>query len=325
MVNLKKPVFVMCAILIFMFSAMWMDAVLHDDRTSPRRGDEALALPESFISLICNAPPARQLGFTLSQSSAGPGDCISVYIEHAKKPGQFTVTAPFYEKPIAFFPYGDGYVGLVPIYAWLIPGDYPIRVKDLLAHTESTLIVRILPKSFDAQYLWVTESIAALRTDDNEAKDQAYFDAARSHPIPRKLWEGPFIRPAEGWITTSYNSMRYTNGNPVPTRHLAIDIANAEGTPVLASNNGRVVLARKLILPGNSVVIDHGMGIYTSSLHLSEIAVKEGMDVMKGDVIGKMGSTGYSSGPHLHFVVWKEGTFLDPGFFFTTDPVAFPR
>ncbi len=317
--------FVLCAILVLMASDVWMRAVLHDDRTSMRCGEEAHALPVSFISLMCDAPPARQLVFTLSRSSAGPGDCISVYVEHANKPGQFSVTAPFYEKPITFFPYGDGYVGLVPIYAWLKPGDYPIRIKDLSMNTDLTLTVKVLPRTFDAQYLWVSESTAALRTDDNEAKDQAFFDAARSHPIQRKLWDGPFVRPAEGITTTSYNSMRYTNGNPVPTRHLAIDIGNAEGTPVTAANHGKVVLARKLILSGNSVVIDHGMGIFTSSFHLSELAVEEGKSVSKGDVVGRMGSTGYAAGPHLHFAVWKEGTFLDPGFFFTTDPVPFPQ
>lgn len=319
----KKHIFALYAILLLMFSGTWIHAVLKDDRAPIHTVADAHAQPGGVISLVCSAPPARQLSPILNQSSAYPGDCISLYIAHAKGPGQFSVSAPFYEKPLTFYPYRDGYAGLVPIYAWLKPGDYQIRVKDLVANTETSLSVKILPKTFDVQYLWVAETTAAILSDENTAKDQAYFDAARANPIREKLWDGPFVQPAQGTITTSYNSMRYTNGNPVPTRHLAIDIGNAEGTPVMAANNGKVVLARKLIVPGNTVVIDHGMGIFTSSVHLSEIVVEEGRRVAKGDMIGKMGSTGYAAGAHLHFAVWKEGTFINPNFLFVTDPVAY--
>jgi murein DD-endopeptidase MepM/ murein hydrolase activator NlpD len=320
----KTHLYALYAVLLFMFSGSWMHAVLTDERAS-RTVAEARARTGGAFSLLCAAPHDSRLAPVLNQSSAYPGDCIGLYIAHAKGPGQFTVSAPFYEKPLTFYPYGDGYTALVPIYAWLKPGDYQIRVTDSRANTETIVTVRILPKTFDIQYLWVVESTAAILNDENSAKDQAYFDAARANPIQEKLWDGPFVQPAQGTITTTYNSMRYTNGNPVPTRHLAIDIGNAEGTPVIAANNGKVVLARKLIVPGNTVVIDHGMGIFTSSVHLSEISVEEGTRVKKGDVIGKMGSTGYAAGAHLHFAVWKEGTFINPNFLFATDPVSFSQ
>jgi hypothetical protein len=313
---MKKVLFVSVPALLLILAGVRIHLLPEDERVAPRDG---------IASLACVAPSARPLEFFLSQPAVCPGDCIGLYVAHATEPDRFQASAPFYEKAITFFPYGDGFAGLIPVYAWLAPGDYLIGVRDVRANAETTLPVKVLPKTFDVQYLWVPESTASLLTDENTAKDQAFIDAARAHPIPRKLWNGPFVQPTEGVITTTYNSTRYTYGNPVPRRHLALDIGNAEGTPVTASNNGKVVLARKLIVSGNTVIIDHGMGIFTSSLHLSSIAVEEGAPVAKGDVIGRMGQTGYSVGPHLHFAVWKEGTFINPGFLFKTDPVSFDR
>ena len=91
----------------------------------------------------------------------------------------------------------------------------------------------------------------------------------------------------------------------------------------MASNNGKVVLAMNLITTGNTIVIDHGMGIFTSSFHMSKLLVKEGDFVSKGDVIGKMGSTGYSTGSHLHFGIWEDGTYLNPWTFFAKNPIGF--
>ena len=82
-------------------------------------------------------------------------------------------------------------------------------------------------------------------------------------------------------------------------------------------------MAKKLITTGNTIVIDHGMGIFTSYFHMSELLVKEGDFVSKRDVIGKMGSTGYSTGSHLHFAIWMDGTFLNPWTFFAKDPIDF--
>jgi hypothetical protein len=322
---MKKPLFIAFYAIVLLFFSAWMNTLPEDGRPSIYKGRDAHALPGIISSFFPIASLASPLIAVLNRSTAYPGDCISVYITRAHGQDQFAVSAPFYKKPLTFFPYKDGYVGLIPIYAWLDAGGYQVEVSDLHANTVTVLSVSILPRTFDVQYLTVPASTAAIITDENIEKDQAFFDAARSRPIPEKLWDGAFIQPAEGQITTPYNSTRYTNDNPVPRRHLAIDIGNGEGTPVVASNNGKIVLARRLIVSGNSVVIDHGMGIFTSSFHLNEIIVKEGQVVKKGDAIGTMGATGYSVGPHLHFAVWKEGTFINPGFLFNTDPVVFGK
>lgn len=272
-----------------------------------------------FFSVSIDTP----ISFLLNQTSAYPGDTFAIFVSGSNEGETFTVNAPFYDKTIQFYPYEKGYVGFIPIYAWLTPATYQIEAITNGTGIVKTFDVEVLPKAFDVQYLVVDQSTAAIYTDDNVAKDQVHFDRSKSNPTQEKLWEGAFIQPVDGVVTTDYCSTRYTNNNPNPSRHLAIDIANAVGTPIVASNNGKVALAMELITTGNTVVIDHGMGIFTSSFHMNEILVNEGDFVSKGDVIGKMGSTGYSTGSHLHFGVWKEGTFLNPWTLFSKDPLGF--
>lgn len=318
---MKRLTLIFCIAILILLGSIWNQnknnkSVLEHDQTPSK-------LQGSVSSIIYTIPNSQSIAFTLNQSFAYPGDCLSVFVNNSTNLEQFSVTVPFYDKPLTFFPYDNGYVGMIPIYAWVSTGTYQVEASNLANNTVTTLPIEILPKTFDVQYLKVSGSTATIYTDDNAAKDQVYFDAARANPIQEKLWDGSFIQPAQGEITTDYNSMRYTNDDPTPSRHLAIDIANSEGTTIQASNSGKVVLSRELIVTGNSVVIDHGMGIFSSSFHMSEIAVQEGTIVSKGDTIGKMGSTGYSTGSHLHFAIWKEGTFLNPWYFFETDPVDF--
>ncbi len=270
-----------------------------------------------------NCGITKKLEYKLNKTSAYPGDSFAIFVSNTDSAEDFSVMAPFYSSSIRFYKHEDGFMGLVPIYAWSTPGKYQIKVTNTQTKLLTTLDVEILSKAFDVQYLKMPISTSTMNTTDNSAKDQVYFDAARANPVQEKLWEGPFIQPAKGRITTEYNATRYTNDNPIPSRHLAIDLANTVGTPILASNRGKVVLAKKLIVTGNTIVIDHGLGVFTSSYHLSEIQVKEGDLVAKGSVIGKMGSTGYSTGSHLHFAIWKDGTFLNPWTFFKEDPIEF--
>ncbi|PKM94323.1 MAG: hypothetical protein CVU84_12775 [Firmicutes bacterium HGW-Firmicutes-1] len=270
-----------------------------------------------------NCRITKELDFKLNKTSAYPGDSFAVFVSNTNSAENFSVTAPFYTNKIRFYKYKDGFIGLIPIYAWSTPGKYQVKATNSQTKLLTTLDVEILPKAFDVQYLKVAKSTVAIKTTNNSAKDQVYFDAARANPIQEKLWDGAFIQPVKGKITTEYSATRYTNDNPTPSRHLAIDIANISGTPIMASNNGKVVLAKELIITGNTIVIDHGLGVFTSSFHLSKIQVKEGDFVKKGDIIGKMGSTGYSTGSHLHFAIWKDGTFLNPWTFFENDPIEF--
>lgn len=127
------------------------------------------------------------------------------------------------------------------------------------------------------------------------------------------LWNGSFLRPVDASIrlTAAFAGTRRFNRGPVKT-HRGADFGAPQGTPIKAINSGRVILARSLFYDGNMVTIDHGQGLLSLYLHLSKMNVKEGDTVSAGQTIGASGSTGRSSGPHLHLQVKWSGTDIDP-------------
>jgi len=128
---------------------------------------------------------------------------------------------------------------------------------------------------------------------------------------PDREWSGKFTTPADAAISDVFGSQRVFNGK-TSSPHLGLDFRVPSGTPVAAMNDGTVLLARPLYFEGNCVVIDHGQGLLTLYLHLSEFKVKEGDQVKRGEVIGLSGGTGRATGPHLHVAVRWQGSYLDP-------------
>lgn len=132
-----------------------------------------------------------------------------------------------------------------------------------------------------------------------------------SRVSPEREWSGKFGEPATAAISDVFGSQRIFNGK-TSSPHLGLDFRVPSGTPVEAMNEGTVLLARPLYFEGNFVVLDHGQGLLTLYLHLSEFKVKEGDHVKRGQVIGLSGGTGRATGPHLHVAVRWQGTYLDP-------------
>ena len=129
---------------------------------------------------------------------------------------------------------------------------------------------------------------------------------------PKREWSGQFTVPAEAATSDVFGSVRIFNNGKTSSPHLGLDFRVPSGTPVTAMNDGTVILARPLYFEGNFVVIDHGQGLLTLYLHLSEFKVKEGEQVKRGQEIGLSGGTGRATGPHLHVAVRWQGTSLDP-------------
>lgn len=128
---------------------------------------------------------------------------------------------------------------------------------------------------------------------------------------PDREWDGNFAAPVDAATSDVYGSQRIFNG--VAQRpHWGLDYRVHTGTPVAAMNSGTVLLARFLYFEGNCVVIDHGQGLLTLYFHLSELKVKEGDSIQRGQEIGLSGGTGRATGPHLHVAVRWQGTYLDP-------------
>jgi len=135
------------------------------------------------------------------------------------------------------------------------------------------------------------------RAEAETKKLRAIFD----HVTPERLWTGPFRVPLDGVFKgTNFGRRRVLNGHP-GSPHTGVDFPAPTGTPVHAAQSGRVVLAEPLYFSGNTVIVDHGLGIYTFYGHFSEIDAKVGEAVEAGMVLGKVGATGRVTGPHLHW------------------------
>lgn len=180
--------------------------------------------------------------------------------------------------------------------------------------------VELEPRTYSLQRL------PALGTTDSpdpawvkrRAAEQAELDAAKAlaarSPAEAFGWSQRFLRPAPGRITGVYGAMRLYGGLEQPP-HSGLDIANRAGTPVRAPADGIVRLASgPFLLEGNMVLLDHGAGLVTSYMHLSEVAVRPGQRLKQGAMLGLIGTTGRSTGPHLHWgmsLVRPDGESVD--------------
>ena len=143
--------------------------------------------------------------------------------------------------------------------------------------------------------------------DEDKKTKQDYLNRV----TPDREWDGNFTAPAQAATSDVFGSQRIFNG-VAQREHQGLDYRVPTGTPVSAMNDGRILLARFLYFEGNCVVIDHGQGLLTLYFHLSEIKVKEGDMVKRGEIVGLSGATGRATGPHLHVAVRWQGAYLDP-------------
>lgn len=153
------------------------------------------------------------------------------------------------------------------------------------------------------ELLELSSETLSLSTPEGREYEAALFaqvyEAASENPFPR--WSEPFIQPSEGWTSSNFGDERqYAVGGNI-SYHTGHDFATPQGTPIYATNTGVVVVAEQLPLKGGTVAIDHGAGLVSLYLHQSEIVAKVGDEVQRGDLIGLVGTTGLSTGPHLHW------------------------
>ncbi len=127
----------------------------------------------------------------------------------------------------------------------------------------------------------------------------------------KQLWKKPFITPLDSVITSAYGNARIFN-DTLQSFHTGTDFRAAMQTPIKASNDGVVVLVSERYLSGNSIIINHGKGIYSAYFHLDSFKVKPNQKVKQGQIIALSGNTGRSSGPHLHFSIVVNGAIIDP-------------
>lgn len=151
--------------------------------------------------------------------------------------------------------------------------------------------------------------------------DRELVRQALAQRLPERLWVLPFVRPVPGDVSSLYGLKRVFNGQPRGV-HKGLDLRGPQGQPVLACADGQVALTGNLYFSGNVVYINHGEGVFTAYLHLSEILVQNGERVRKGQVVGLVGATGRVTGPHLHLSLLVQGESVDPQPFLTTANAA---
>ena len=150
---------------------------------------------------------------------------------------------------------------------------------------------------------------------DGDARDEedAVIERAVTGFRADGEWEGQFRPPVPtDYITTPFGLRRSYNGSAFRTFHGGVDFGAVEGTPIYAPAGGLVVLAEELRIRGKATLIDHGRGVYTGYWHQSELVANVGQQVEVGEIIGHVGDSGLSTGTHLHWEVWVNGTQVDP-------------
>ncbi|MDR6552508.1 hypothetical protein J2736_003714 [Paenibacillus qinlingensis] len=284
----------------------WIDGMTEDARAIMLGEKTHLTKLKAEASLYIDEAGAKAAigsSWKLIPEQASPGDIVLV---RHKEPGSIS----WQGKTYTLQPYEAGYFTYLPIPMSVKVGTYPIG--------DQTLTIKA--KKFETQYLKVTEQMESMKQDTARINaDQKKIDLARSKSEPTFLFRGPFVKPIEGILTTPYGYTRYVNGK-YDSAHMALDLAAKEGTPIKATNDGVVALAEPLYLTGNSIYLDHGMGLFSQYAHLSELRVKTGDRVKQGDIIGLVGTTGFSTGPHLHFTFWAHNIQANPDIFFNTTP-----
>lgn len=194
-------------------------------------------------------------------------------------------------------------------------GPQALRVDFTMANGAKgslSAMVTVLKTPWTVDSLTFTENQReALLDPAVVANELAILKAAYGKATPQKLWTGAWRLPLDGPVTARYGEQRSINGSAPSGHHGGTDIAATEGTPVHATNSGRVVLAKQLRVRGNMVIIDHGGGLFSGYAHLSGFSVSEGQMVAAGDVIAASGNTGLSTGAHLHWEMSASGILLD--------------
>jgi murein DD-endopeptidase MepM/ murein hydrolase activator NlpD len=248
----------------------------------------------------------------VSAASPSQGTLLIVEVRSAKTltdiAGKFTDRAvSFWQATGANIPKGtSAWRALVGVDLEQAAGDYKFNVTgksgDGAALTcEAPIAVRA--GNFLTERLKVAPNFVEPNPEQaaKAAEDQKKLRALYATVTPEKLWTGPFRIPLDGVKTGSnFGKRRVLNGKS-NSPHSGVDLPAPTGTPVHAAQSGRVVLAEELYFAGNTVIIDHGFGIYTLYGHFSEIDAKVGDELKVGDVIGKVGATGRVTGPHLHW------------------------
>ena len=205
---------------------------------------------------------------------------------------------------------------MIEIPVTFLPARFP---KDAIRLTESFLerkVPELAPSTpANASGEQLLQAFLRVNGEGRRRNEAKVREIAQAGSAPKPLWQGVFRQQSNSKVFSTYPEERtyLVDGRTVDTQwHLGIDLASRKQSPVEASNAGRGVFTGANGIFGNAIVIDHGLGLSTLYAHLSEIAVKLGQAVAKGETLGRSGETGLAGGDHLHFATLVHGIYTDP-------------
>jgi murein DD-endopeptidase MepM/ murein hydrolase activator NlpD len=255
----------------------------------------------AFIAFALPLPPAAHaFQAEVIPSQIRPGDAFMVQITVDQSSD--VPAASFKKKKLPLSSCGEGcYIAVGAAGLATEPGNYTVSIKS--GDRSRNLVVKVLQTHFPEIHLTLPDKKVFLN-DKDLARAQKEAETLKAIWIKdtERLWKGKFVLPLENEISTQFGLKRIINKKK-NSRHRGMDIRGKKGEEVRASNRGRVVLAEELFFGGKTVILDHGQGIYTIYMHLSDFKAKRDAVVSKGEVVGLVGATGRATGPHLHFGV----------------------
>jgi hypothetical protein len=265
-----------------------------------------------------SAEGAKDAGITFvhKERALQPGEVVLLEVR-SPQPLKYLQIEAFGRKFPGFCENGGlVWAGLIGIDLEIEPGRHEIIISGADLDGSSVTArktLEIIAKKFPARNLsvdekYVTPSADALaRIEEESQRVNAIFAST----TPERFWRGPFRIPVAGKVISAFGKRNIYNGKP-RSPHAGADFKGAVGTPVRAPNAGRIVLAEDLYFSGNTIILDHGLGLYSYFAHLSAFSVKVDDKIEAGGIIGKVGATGRVTGPHLHWTVRLIGTRVNP-------------
>ena len=171
----------------------------------------------------------------------------------------------------------------------------------------------VVPKTFSTRRLFVAPEFVTPPASEQARieRERVMLTRVLAGVSPRRLWGDGFARPTDGELISLYGVRSVFNGQP-RAPHRGVDFRGATGTPVSAPAGGLVVLAEGLYFAGTTVILDHGLGVFSMLCHLSRVDARKGAVAARGDIIGAVGATGRVTGPHLHWTLRVGPASVDP-------------
>jgi len=263
-------------------------------------------------TLAAGAAHVEAATLKVGQSAPQPGDVLTVTVWPAVGEKITGIgMAAFDTAEVKFFQKSDGSARAFLGFPFdRSGGTYTLRARVRVergGRASEQIIsttMRAADRNFPTQRIRMSAGTArTMSRTDALRKEKRLVQSTMKNSYTAPLWNGAWVVPTKGQSSSAYGRKRYVNGKWWG-QHNGADVKAPSGATVVASNSGRVVLSQYLpTLRGNTIVIDHGCNVFTIYMHLSKRDAKVGDTVAKGQLIGRVGATGFVTGPHLHWEV----------------------